>query len=267
MTRVPGNFQNASCAVFDPSTIALLTVMSPQTADRQRLIDRTIRTLKALSLWDKLDVLCLVGADQTSSLLNWKQNGVGNATIVGSVPFTNNRKFAIPTATSTNYMDTQFNPSTFGGQFVQDSMSMMAWIPGPYTAQSVGRIGWTDGTDSAFISPSSTSTPTSFIWAGNVATANNSAATRPSISRLFHGNRSGSAALQFYVDGNPITISASTATSTALNNHNFLLGTHNGTNVFQTDMVSWAFGSSFAAADAVHFYQTIQYYLSQIGAA
>lgn len=260
MTRVPGNFNNASCAVFDPSTIALLTVMSPQTADRQRLIDRTIRTLKALSLWDKLDVLCLVGADQTSSLLNWKQNGVGNATVTGTVPFVANRPWVLP-GTSGNVINTQFKASA-GINYIQDSAFMAVWFSTPLASNpsALNNAG-----DILNVIRPVHSTATQSVVRINTATLVAGTQFPPS-GGLMIANRSTSALMQVY--GNTTVLFSGASTSAAPSTAFTFLGGRTATDPsIVSNIPMWAMGGSLSATDAANLYTITQTYLSAIGAS
>jgi hypothetical protein len=98
---------------------------SPATAQRKWLIDQTIRRLKRSGLWDKLDCFYIFAAHASGpALINWKNPGTFNATLVNSPTFAVNRGFT--TAAGTTYVDSAFTPSTAGGVYTQNSASIGA---------------------------------------------------------------------------------------------------------------------------------------------
>lgn len=92
---------------------------------RQRLYDDLIRRLKLGGVWSLLDTLyILAAADATAALINVRNPGVFDLTAVNSPTFTVDRGYTGDGVTS--YLDSNFSPSTAGGQFSQNSAHFSA---------------------------------------------------------------------------------------------------------------------------------------------
>lgn len=97
-------------SAFDPSSRAVFAAMtSPPTAGRKRLIDRTIRRLKAAGLWSQIDCMyVMAAADSQAALVDWMKPS-RTATPVNSPTFTADRGYAGDAATS--YLTSGYIPN------------------------------------------------------------------------------------------------------------------------------------------------------------
>jgi hypothetical protein len=106
-------------AGVEPETDTLLAALTgTYNSAQQTAIDTLIKDLKSAGAWGLLDVLCIAGLNSADSLINWKSPGTFNSTAISSPTFTADRGF---TGTTFGYIDTNFNPSTAGGNFSQNA--------------------------------------------------------------------------------------------------------------------------------------------------
>lgn len=97
---------------------------SQPSAARKALYNTMISALVSAGVWSKLDTLYMfAAADQATALTNLVSASFG-ATAVGTPTFTTDQGF---TGATGKYVDSNFNPSTAGGQFQQNSASAFAW--------------------------------------------------------------------------------------------------------------------------------------------
>ena len=123
---------NAGGAAVQAETSALIARMStPPSASRIAAIDLLITTLKAASIWSKLDVLQVyAAADQQAALLNWVSTSF-NASVVNAPTFTADRGFNGNGTTS--YVNTGFKPSLGVAGTVNDCF-FGVYDPNPYAS-------------------------------------------------------------------------------------------------------------------------------------
>jgi hypothetical protein len=142
---------------------------------RKGHINDLVLALKAADAWDDLDFMYLLAAHEAQlSLVNLKNPGTFNATNVSAMAFEVDRGYTGDGAA--DYLDSNFNPATAGGVFVQDSAHNGIWsrtsaglggvdmglraVAGSYdtfvkhsSGPSFGRIS--DNTDTNFGTPAS----------------------------------------------------------------------------------------------------------------
>lgn len=132
---------------YDPAATALFArFTTPPTTARKALINDLIVSLKDGGVWDKLDVLWLIGADSQASTRNWVQDAF-NLSAVNSPSFLADRRFA--SDGSTSYLETGFNLSSASGRkYMLNSAAIGVWC---YTD---GQSGVVDaGTTNSIILP------------------------------------------------------------------------------------------------------------------
>jgi hypothetical protein len=115
-------------AAFDPLSLAIFAAMDVQPdAARMAIIDTFIRALVAAGVWDLLDVLYVFAAHtEQAALLNWINPGPFDGMAVNAPTFTVDEGFT--GNGSTAYIDTGFNPTTAGGNYVMNSACRFARI-------------------------------------------------------------------------------------------------------------------------------------------
>lgn len=199
---------------------AVSAAMVPEPSNSEKAdIDTLVGAMKTAGTWSLRDVIQIYAAhSQASGLLNWKNPGTFDATLVGTPTptFTTNRDFT--TDGSQNYVDTGFNPATAGGSFAQNSANLSIWSR-TSAALTGSAVGWFDGTDGTTMLPRNGSGQ--FSARINQATANGGIASNNG-SGYFSVNRSGAGAAQFSKNG--ADIGSGTEASTALNSETLKVG-------------------------------------------
>lgn len=108
-------------ALLDETLALLATASNAPPPEIEFEINVLIETLIALDVWDEIDVMMMIGHDDAISIRNWKDATgdsllqVDQATVRQLVGF---RSLG-------GYFDTQFNPSTAGGNFGLNSNMML----------------------------------------------------------------------------------------------------------------------------------------------
>ena len=95
---------------------------------QQRQQNRLLAAMKTSGMWDKQDVFYnfATNGDENFALINWKAPGTNNATNVNSSTFTPNEGFTGNGTSS--YINTNYNASTEGVNYVLDDASLTAWV-------------------------------------------------------------------------------------------------------------------------------------------
>jgi hypothetical protein len=127
--------------VLDAATIAWISAVvaagGSVSAPRQTIVNNLIVGLKADGIFTKLDRLWLHAAENSQSALT-DLIADQAATPSGSPTFTADQGYTFDGAAT--FIDTNFNPSTAGGNFVQDSAHMSTW-PTAVTAATWAQFG------------------------------------------------------------------------------------------------------------------------------
>ncbi len=254
---------SASCSGTE--AVAFLARTSGLDASHTSNYCTLINGLVADGVWAKLDVLVIFATqDATTARLNLIQNSA-NPTLVSTPTFTADRGYA--GNGTTTYLNSQFNPSTFGGQFTQNSASLAVWDRTIGAAAGLfAQMGATDG---------STNTDFFIRLTGDLADFRMNAAigatypTNTTTDGFFVGNRSSSTAVQQYRNGAAMT-AIGAVTSGAPPNLNFFVCGRNNSAAFDrgtTDQIAaYAIGGSLSSTDVTNFYNRMQTYMTAVGA-
>lgn len=248
---------------FDTATNTLVAgLAAPPNDTRKKLIDQTIRWLKNSALWDKFDVIGMIGDTQEISLRNWKNPGTNNASL-SNATYTADRQFATA-GNASSYVETNFNPFAGGFQFTQNSAHFSHWTRSTTSSDS-SRSGWFDGTDGVTTVPRSTGGGVSFrINQVNNSTNGGSGGV---VDGLLMANRSASNATQVYSNGAAVTVNTNpNQASTALNDHTLRLGVINSSGGIADNYAAWTAGGSLTAVQADIACRAITSYMRKIGA-
>lgn len=213
------------------------------------------------TLFSRLDALWMVrGADSTVIRLNLIQNAF-NLTSNGSITFVANA--GVISDGSTGYYSTGYNPTAVGGQFSQDSASIMACTSATLPVTTEFSIGSNDGTESTFLAA-----------AGGVmvASVNTNAAFFSSLSGaagLYHAVRDGASSQVIYVNGSSAGTSVGSSSGNINATLNLLARNGNGMPDFftTTQYIMFAAGAAFSATDAANFRTLVAAYMAAIGSA
>lgn len=249
---------------FAPETTTLLAAFtgSYNTA-RQSAINDLIVSLKNNGIWSKLDVLCIAGLNSGDSLVNWKNPGTFNGTAANSPTFTVDRGFTFNGSTS--YVNTNFTPSTAGGNYALNSahLSVYSRTNNVVAATDIGANPTTGNAQSIIASR---------FTDGNCYYAINSSGqffANTNSNRLLIANRTNSTSVQFYRDG--VSLHSSTGDSSiTVTNRSIWVGGRNNGSIQQPStrqIASWSIGAGLTATEAANFNTALNTYLTYIGAA
>jgi hypothetical protein len=251
---------------YEAESETLFAAMSVEPdATRKGHIDDLIAALKTASVWSTLDYLRVyAAADTQAASLNWKNPGTYNATLVNSPTFTADRGYAGNGTTS--YIDSNFNPSTAGGQYAQDSAHIGVWVRDDIAnnAHCIGSY-LTTSTRRTQINPRTAGN--TLAWAINRAAAPetpaNSAGSGHFVTRRSASNASA-------VFRNATSVATSIGASDALANLNIyeLCSNGNGTPVSHTarQLAAAHVGASLTDQKITDFYNALSAYLTAVGA-
>lgn len=266
-----GPFEGARTAVlldggYDGAAVTLFAAMTTApTSARKVLIDRTIRSLKAAGIWSKLDDVQVYAAhDEQAALLNWKNPGTFNGTNVSGTAFVADRGFTGDGVA--DYIDTNFNPSTAGGNYAQNSACFGVW--NRTTGVTAGSdAGWFDGTDGTLVDTRGTSDTVNFRI-NQAAASNGTPGAATDGSGLGIANRSASNATQYYRNGVAITVAGNpNQVSTALNNATLNCGRVTAASFNINQFAACIIGGSLSAAEQAALYAAMLAYMQGVGAA
>jgi hypothetical protein len=230
---------------------------------RRRIVDLTIRRLKAQGIWDKLDCLYMFAAlNSASALINWKNPGTFNAAVVSSPTFTADRGYT--GVAGGNYLTSNFTPSSAGGVFVQDSahVSVRSLSVGVSAGDGQFLVGGTGSGVQTNFNPRRSSG-----GGGVVAVVNGGSAAvvaNSDTDGLFCLNRSGAAAVQFYRNASSLTTGTGASTGNTDSAIRFL--NHGGVNQSTYQIASASIGSSLTAQEVAAYMAIELAYMKAVGA-
>jgi hypothetical protein len=245
---------------FENESMDLLTRFTTNaTGARAVIIDDTIRQLKAVGVWSKLDAFyMLAAAASDQALLNWKSASF-TCTTNGTITFTADQGYA--GNGSTGYLDTNFNPSTAGGGFAQNSVHLGLYsrssiasteLIGNQAALLIPRNG-----SNAFVARLHRTSSFNIVGSGLTTGAGYFAASRLN-STVADG-----------IVGTTIYTNVSNVTNTAPANANLWVCSWNGTApVYGTAQIACAhFGSGLTSGELLAISGIVTSHLARIGAA
>lgn len=251
-----------SNVVLDSSASAVISAFSTTPdVERQLAINDLIVRLKADGIWSKLDALYLLAAHESAAaLVNWKNPGTFDITVVDAPVFTADSGYA--TDGVNDYLNTNFNPATAGGNYTQNSACFGFWS-GTSGQSNTSRAGWFDGTDGVTMVPRNTSDR--FQFRINQAAISESAISAVADGAgLYIANRSGASAVQGYRNGSQLFTAANA--STALNSTNLRLGSITAISFAAQTFRAATIGGSLTSTEQAKLYAAMLNYLQQVGA-
>ncbi len=249
-------FVNAEAAAV---SAAMAAAGADPSAARDALIDTLVGAWKTAGTWAKRDNIQIYAAHASAAaLINWKNPGTGNATLVNSPTFTTDR--GIATDGLTQEIDTGFNPSTFGGSFTQNSANFSIWSRSSsvYTGATAG---WFDGSDGIAIQ--SKNGTGNALWRINQASATTSSSTTNGVG-YFSANRDGAGSHTLYYNGS--SIGTGTNASTALNNSTLRVGRLTASSYQAFDCSAMLAGGSLSGTEVADEYAALLTFMQAIGA-
>jgi hypothetical protein len=236
----------------EASALVARMTTTPPTEDRKALIDTYIGALKTAGVWALMDTLYVLAAqDATDALLNWVQN-TNTAAGVNSPAFVVNKGY---TGSPYSAYVTTNRPGNASGHYTTNSASFGVW---ELTNISTGS-GVFAGGGVASLNGRSASNQVSFSvndYTGTTYASTNS-------QGFWVGNRSASAARQFYLNG--ASIGSDTVSSNAPSSAPFIISATN-TSYPDSHQVALAFtGGSMTSTQIGNLYTATYNYLHAIG--
>lgn len=243
------------------------TTGSYSDTDKQA-IDNFFVGLETDGLLSTIDCLYIVAAPSSSdALLNWKQNSF-NLTVTGSPTFTANQGYS--NLSASNYLRTNFVPSTAGGNFTQNSATMGVYnrVNATGTTATVAMGAISSGPtiyNRLFIRDSSNGTQSEMNGTSQVT------ATSQTDSRgLFIVTRTASNAFRLDRNGSQIGSTATTASS-GNQSVQIYVGCQNNNGTAQAGTVSTyqfsaiVLAGGWTTTQSANFYSRLQTYMTYKG--
>lgn len=223
---------------------------APPSPSRKLAIDTLVGALKAGGAWAKADAIYILAAhDAQAALLNWKSASY-NATATNTPTFAADSGYTFDG--STNYLDTNFNPSTAGGAFAQDDAYLGMWL---FSQADAARSGNTTAR-LQYLGGNAMSSR------GNDGT--NSSQAIDAAVRWISWSRSGGASYTQRVDGADLATPA--VASTGLTSANLGIGAIPGTTFGQGGIRAYIVGSAMSEAEDSATFSALSTYLGAVGA-
>ena len=241
---------------------AIRAVGADVSAARLGQVSALIRGLKVAGLWTSLDRLWLHAAENASqALIDIK--ALATATAVNTPTLTPDRGYTGNGTTS--YLNLNFNPSTAGGNYVQDSATYGFWMT---TDTGVGANARVMGNNDSTWQETLLDTTTSYKGGIN-QTIGPISFTPANRIGLYAAERTTSTAFALYLKG-AVGISGTQASSAPSSANFFLLAANNGGTPaivgFNCTIGASFFGSALGATKQAAFYAAMRSYMTAIGA-
>jgi hypothetical protein len=248
----PGSLSAQTVQFFD----RLVTMPS---AARQNVYATLIDALVSAGVWAKLDALFLyASADSATSLTNLVQEPHRGFLDVstGAPTFTVDRGWSANGAAGFTSVNTNFNPSTAGGNYTQNDAMLCAWQAG-VTQENAALITNTLNDSKSEIFPRWSDGKTYWAINGN---GTEIASTAPANgSGFWLAQRTGTSACEIH--NNDILIGTSSNASAALDNSFIVV------NPVANTAACLGIGGSLSADQQTAFYNAVHAYMISVGAA
>lgn len=227
------------------------------------LYDQLILRLKANALWEKLDAFYALAAENSvAALINVRNPGTFDATAVNSPTFTAGQGF---TGNGTSaYLRSNFNPSTAGGQFAQNSASFGG------RSRTAGVAAGNQSCIVSYLSSNHCLIPRNggdvFFARINELTGQNSGANVITAGH-FAAVRSGATTQEHYING--VSVFAGTAGTTVTPpNDTIVFGARVSSGDFTAKQMASAFiGGALNSTEVAALYAAELAYMQAVGAA
>ena len=255
---MPSGRQFPSLRGFSPEALTLFNAITakPMFA-RAGIIDDCITALIRAGVWAKLDCLYLFAAeDSQAALLNWKNPGTFDASVVSAPTFTANSGYL--GNGSSSYVTSNFNASTAGGQYAQDAATMFAHN-GLVAILDAGIMGYVTSANCA-IFPRETGNTASLEINGDAVTLIPASTDG---SGLWSATRRSSTEVEGYRNG--VSLGSVSCTSEALVNeaHVFL---RRAADFYTGPVRAGGFGGALSDDENYNLFLAISTYLKQVRA-
>lgn len=222
-----------------------------------------VQSLKTAGLWSKIDVLYIFAQysnGASEALINWKNPGTYNADINNSPTFTSLRGF---TGNGSNsYIGTNWNPSTNGVNYTQNSASAFYYARSMQT-NTASNFGAESGSN-AMVDVSNGSSSIHYQSFNNAPYTSNSATFGS--NGFFIYNRASSSSFEIYKNNG--VIGGDSLTSTAVVNREvYVLALNDGSvaNPSGAEIAVFGCGSSLSSQERTNLQSAIETYMDSNG--
>lgn len=233
---------------------------SPPDSGMKRIINTLIKRLKGDGTWNLLDTFWVPAAhDQQGARLNWKNPGTYTLTEVNSPAWTKHQGYTGNGTTS--YLNTNWNPSTNGVNYVLNSGAIGVYCRLSLAANGNAEIG---ALDASARGPAILARFTGDQFRGRVNTVTNTTATNTATQGLFSATRTASNSQNIYKNGTLQANSAAVSSVVPSVNLFVLAYNSNGTPLgFQAQEASMAFTGS-GSINITLLYNAFQQYMTSL---
>lgn len=256
--RGPGHLSRVGGQRYSPEALAAFAAMSVQPSRALKgLYNTAIVALKASGIWAKDDARYFIDVhDAQAARLNLKNPGTYNLSATNGPVFTAYVGYAGDGAAA--FLNTGFNPSTAGGNFVQDSARVTAW-------------SLKSGTDAGQIAGYVATSPNIQIYPrftdgsayGTVNSNSGAAVTSADGVGLWQINRTAANAQQLLKNGASVGTSANASVAPSNVNIGFLRG---AANFFSGSIAFGSIGSSLTAQQLADEYTILSAFKAGVAA-
>lgn len=206
-------------------------------------------------VWTKLDALYVFATqDPTTSLLNLVSSSFSATVNTGAPAFAADRGY---TSLVGNSLTTNFNASTAGGNYAQNSAHIMLWNNATTVGDSNCQV---DASASEAVYARFSDTNAYF----RIQNGSAGGFTTTTAHGFYLANRSAAGAWQGYKD--TAQLGTGTDASSALSNSSFFVPAESGGNTPSADQVSAVgFGGSLSPTDAANYNSRMRAYMTTVG--
>lgn len=261
---VSGCLGSVAPPALDAATVAWIAAVVTNggsvSSSRQSLVNTLIVGLKNDGLFSKLDRLWLFAGENTASALtdiiaDQLATAVNSPSFVADDGYTGNG--------STSYVDSNFSPSTAGGNFAQNSGCLFGWsnTSGTTTQPFIGGSGgFSDGLSriyTRFSDGFARYAVNSISSSGGVSNATDGA------TGLYVSNRTGATAQEMFKNGS--SIGSDSTSSAAILSGTFLLDKEGSSSLGTQQGSMMGCGAGLTSTDQNNLYTRLRTYATAVG--
>lgn len=221
--------------------------------------------LVADAVWSSLDALWIVATDtEAHAKMNLKSSSY-SILETGTMPWTADVGYSGTGSDGSNYLSSGFNPSTAGGNFVQNSGHLSAWVVSALDT-NLGMMGARD-TSAALESLVMAKTSGNSVFRANESSAfSGISVANAATTGHYIASRTGSAVIAGYKNGSQ-TVTGTTTSGSLINLTLGLGGRNSNGTILSEEGVFSAFsiGAGLDATKALALYTRIATYRTAVG--
>ena len=215
--------------------------------------------LVADGVWTKLDALYVFATQNTTNALLNLKSASYTPTVAGTLTFTADDGYKL-SGGGTSYINTNFNASTAGGNYTQNSAHLSVWI---FSTDAIlgGGIGTASGANQQYVFENYGGGGTAY-YRINCTDGGVNGAVASGVGHAL-GNRSSASAMQGYRNG--VSIISGSSTSTGMNNSNFTFPNLRDGETDDGVCSGGSIGGSLTAGEVTSLYNRLRTYMTAVG--